>query len=168
MEKEVIAALIGAGGGIVAALIGKLPVEKVTSYILRRRSNIPEIMHTKWKAEWKYEDGSPLPSGTVTFIKWTKDNLFEGFGEITYPNKQYKYSIRGEVSPRGVVVLTYKAEGFPTEANIGTASLLLSTDAQGLTGTWVGFEGTKQPDGTEVFKLRGGKVTMHKIKDLKP
>src|SRR5713226_3268504 len=139
MDTKVTVALITAAGTLLAALIGKIPLEKGLSYWRRRESGIPDIMGTKWKAEWKYEDGTLLPSDTVTFSNWTKNNLFEGFGEITY-GKLYKYLITGEVSPR-VVVMTYKAEGYPKEANIGTACLLLSTDGQDLRGTWVGYEG---------------------------
>lgn len=171
MWSKIILIVVTGLVSILTTWIGRIPVEDWISAKMRRQylgPNAPQIANTRWAAEWKYEDGSPSLNDIVTFSKWTKDNLFEGFGEITYPNKQYKYSIKGEVSPRGVVVLNYKAEGYPTEANIGTACLQLSGNAEDLAGTWTGLQGVKQSNGTEVFELRGGKVAMHKIKDLGP
>ena len=171
MNPQVKGALIGAAATLLAGLLAKVPIEKGFSYWFRKGLNIPDIVGTggtQWSAEWRYDDGSAPLRDTVTFSNWTKDNLFEGFGEITYPDARFKYSVTGEVSPTRIVVLTYKAEGYPTGANIGTACLQLSGNARDLAGTWIGLEGAKQPDDPEVFKLRGGKVTMHKIKDLKP
>ena len=159
MKAVIIAALIGAAATIVAAILGMPVVNDWLSSRMRQRSNIPEIMGTKWSAEWGYEDGRPPLNDIVTFSKWTKNNQFEGFGEITHQGKQYRYSITGEVSPSRVVVLTYKAERYPTEANIGTACLQLSDNAEEFTGTWIGFAATT---------LRGGRLTMRRIRKFNP
>jgi hypothetical protein len=162
MPKEITVAIIAAVGGIIVALIGQLPIKDAISARFRSQNNIPQIMGTKWKAEWSYNDGSPSINDTVTLSKWTKDSQFEGSGEVMY-DKLYTYSITGEVSPSRVVVLTYKAEKYPTEVNIGTASLLLSNPPNDLSGAWSGVEARQQPDGSQVYKVRGGKLTMHKV-----
>lgn len=116
-----------------------------------------------WSANW-YREGKKTLSDKVTFSSWINSTQFEGYGEIKYPNKEYKYSIAGEVSRTGrIVVLVYKAERFPTEANIGTACLQLSISAEELEGTWTGFVSDPQPDGTKQPKLMTGKITMKKI-----
>jgi hypothetical protein len=164
MKSEITAAIIGAIGGILAALVGQVPVKDVLSHWARHQNNIPEIIDTKWQAAWYLEDGVLYARDTVTFEKWTKNSQFDGYGEVTHEGKQYKYSISGEVSPNRVVVLIYKAEKFPTEANIGTACLQLSSNAEGLDGDWIGLVSSKESDGSYVPRLRGGKVVMTKIK----
>jgi hypothetical protein len=163
LKKEIIKGVITIIVTVIVTWIGQAPAKDTIYSWLRHRDNLPNVMGD-WRAEWKYEDGSPLPPDTVSFVKWTKKSQFEGHGAINYPNKQYKYSITGEISPTRVVALTYKAESYPNEANIGTACLLLSTDSEDLVGTWTGYQGVKQPDGAEVFKLIGGKVTMHRLR----
>jgi hypothetical protein len=163
MEPQVKAAVISAIATILVAILAKVPLEKALSTWARRRANIPEIMNTQWKAEWSYDDGNPTVVDSVTLEKWTKKTQFGGYGEVDHAGKRYKYSITGEVSPTRVVLLTYKAEKYPTEANIGTAALLLSTSAQDLTGTWSGLEASTLASGTK-YELRGGRVRMQRIK----
>ncbi len=140
--------------GEILAMLTKAPLPEVKGEI--------DIMETKWSADWFYEDGTLYVSDEVAFSRWITNTQFEGYGVVTYPDhdKQYTYSITGEVSRTGVVVLVFKAERFPTEANIGTACLQLSINAQTLTGSWTGFATMKLRDGNEVAKLRGGAVTM--------
>jgi hypothetical protein len=166
----IIVAIVGAVVGAVATALIQPAVQvrrqEEASSKMRRDSNVAELMGSKWAADWYFDDDKNRTlHDTVTFSNWTKDNLFVGFGEITYPNKQYKYSITGEVSPIRVVILNYKAEQYPTETNIGTACLQISGNAEDLAGTWVGLEYAKQPDGTEMPKLHGGKVKMHRIRN---
>ena len=166
----VIVAIVSVTTGVVATALVQPKVQALrqeeASSRMRRESNVAELMGTKWAADWYFDDDKKrVMHDTVTFSNWTKDNLFVGFGEITYPNKQYRYSITGEVSPVRVIILTYKAEQYPTETNIGTVCLQLSGNAEDLAGTWIGLEGTKQPDGTEMPKLHGGKVKMHRIRN---
>jgi hypothetical protein len=165
MDKDITTALIGAGATLAGALIGKFSWDKVTSLSMRRRYGIPEIMRTKWAADWRYEDGSPYVTDGVTFSKWTKKSQFEGYGEVMHGSIEYKYSINGEVSRNGIVVLTYKAEKYPTEANIGMACLELSNSATELIGYWGGRD-SMTVNGKKVYTVRGGTVTMKKIKDL--
>jgi hypothetical protein len=141
---------------VAATWLGRIPVENWLSSRVREQQNIPQIVGTRWKTTWEYDDGRPALSDTVTVSNWTKDSFFEGFGEIDYPgNRHYKYSIRGEVSPNRVVILNYKAEQYPTQASIGTACLVLSTNAEILSGRWIGFQDAAKPV--------TGRVTMHKV-----
>ncbi len=167
MDPTIIVAIISTVGGILVALIGKIPIENFFSHRGRQQNNIPEIMQTRWSADWRFEDGTLYVSDSVTFEKWTKNSQFVGYGEVTHDGKQYKYSIEGEVAPNRIVVLTYKAEKYPLQANIGIACLELSTNAERLEGTWSGISSKKLPDGTKDVGLRFGPVKMHKIKDLK-
>lgn len=175
MNTEIIKALIAAGGTLVGviltAILGPIVkdwVENRKSSRTRLRSNIPEIVASRWGAVWKFQDGTEYAKDTITFSNWTKNSQFEGYGEVTHGAKQYKYTIAGEVSPARIVVLTYKAERFPTEANIGIACLELSVGADHLHGTWAGLIGKKQADGTSIPGVHAGTVMMEKIKDLKP
>src|SRR5713226_9138898 len=105
MREKILIFVMTAVVGIPAAWLGRIPVETWLSARMRHQNNIPEIMGTKWRAEWQYDDGSPpLKDDIVTFSKWTKDNLFAGYGEITINNNQYRYSITGEVSPERVIL----------------------------------------------------------------
>jgi len=157
-------------GGVITYFLGPIAkdwVDNRESSKTRLRSHVPEIICTRWSAVWSFQDGIEYVRDTVTFSRWTKSSQFEGYGEVTHGDKQYKYTIMGEVSPAGIVVLTYKAERFPTEANIGMACLELSIGAEELTGTWSGLLAKKQPDGTKIRGVHGGTVSMKKIKDLK-
>jgi len=111
------------------------------------------IVGSEWDAVWVRKNGSLLPPDRVTFSRWTRTNLFKGFGEIKFGRKLHRYPISGEVTQGKIVVLNYKAEGYPREAIIGTAYLKLSANAQLLKGTWSGFT-SNMPD--------GGTVTMHR------
>ncbi|MFX0116700.1 MAG: hypothetical protein ACFFB3_19285 [Candidatus Hodarchaeota archaeon] len=154
MDPRILSALITAGAMILVALIGKMSLPKIKSYRIRRKYSLPDITKTIWEANWYFEDGTLYVSDQVTFKKWTRTNLFSGYGEVTHGNKQYKYSIEGEMSPKGIVVLTYKAEKFPTEAPIGMACLELSDNAENLEGYW---SGRARGD------IKYGKVKMRKI-----
>jgi hypothetical protein len=175
MNIEIIKALIALAGTVIGviltAVLGPMVkdwVESRNSSRTRLRSNIPEIISTKWSAVWRFQDGAEYVSDTITFSKWTRNSQFEGYGEVTHGGKQYKYTVSGEVSPARIVVFTYKAERFPTEANIGIACLELSVGADELQGTWSGLVGKKQADGTKIPGVHGGSVKMQKIKELKP
>lgn len=157
MDPSIVSALITAGAMILVALIGKVSLPKINSYRLRRKYSLPDITKTKWEADWYFENGTLYVSDIVTFKKWTRLNLFSGYGEVKHENKQYKYSIEGEISPKGIVVLIYKAEKFPTEAPIGMACLKLSDNAENLEGYW---SGRARGD------IKYGAVKMRKIRDL--
>ena len=165
MEKEVVGALVGAGATVLAAIVAKLPLEKAASFWVRSRNNIPEIMKTRWSAEWLRDDGTLFVKDVVTFSKWTRKAQFEGYGEVTHDGTQYKYSIVGEVSPSRIVVLTYKAERYPTEASFGMACMELSENVKELDGYWAGRTSLLQ-DGKRVYAVRVGLVRMRAIKAL--
>ena len=125
-----------------------------------------EITGTRWSAEWCFfEKGEVFAKDRVTFANWTEPNKFEGYGEVTYDDTEYKYSITGEVSRSGIIVLTYKAENYPTEANIGMACVELSSSARELTGYWAGRASFMQ-NGKKLYTVRGGTLRMQRIKDL--
>lgn len=161
MKNKIILIIVSAAAGVVATWLGRIPVENWSSSRAREQQNIPQIVGTRWKATWEHDDGSPAQSDTVTFSNWARDSFFEGFGDIDYPdNHHYKYSIRGEVSPNRVVILNYKAEQYPTQASIGTACLVLSSNAESLSGRWIGLQDAGNPV--------TGSVTMHKVVNSKP
>lgn len=166
MKTQIAVALISAFGGILATLAGRIPIDKIRSKQARSHFGVPEIMRTKWQAEWSYDDGRPTVNDEVTLESWTTANEFKGFGEITSDSGRCTYQISGEVSPMRIVSFTYKAARYPTEAYFGMACLQLSTGASALTGPWVGFDGRPQTGGSEAFELYTGKVRMKKIKDL--
>jgi hypothetical protein len=116
----------------------------------------------RWSADWRYEDGTVYASDEVTLTRWLSNTQFEGYGEVIHHDKKYKYSITGEVSGRGVVVLVYKAERFPTEASIGTACLELGDSATDMNGYWSGRASALQ-NGKKIYIVRGGAVQMRKI-----
>lgn len=157
MQKEIIVGIISAASGILAALIGKIPVEAFKSSRMRSQGKIPSsLIGTKWQARWYKPDGTLFVEDVVTFEKWTKDNHFEGYGEVIWDNKQFKYSITGEVAPNKTVVLTYKAESFPVESNIGVACLRLSEGQRGLEGYWTAYS-------DDLHDLAAAKVSMVRI-----
>jgi hypothetical protein len=162
-DKNLTTTIITAVATILAALIGKVSWDKVFSVLRRRQFNIPEIMKTRWNADWRHDDGTQFIEDKVAFSKWTRKSQFEGHGEATYGDKEYTYPIVGEVSPNRIVVLTYKAEKYPTEANIGMAALELSSDAEQLDGYWVG-RASIEKDGRKMYTLRRGTVKMKKIR----
>lgn len=166
MDPTIVVSIISAVGGIIAAIVARVPIENMFSRRGRQQNNIPEIMQTKWSAEWRFEDGSLYVQDSVTFDKWTKNSQFIGYGEVIHNDKQFKYAIEGEVAPNRIVVLIYKAEKYPSQANIGMAILKLSTDAEELNGNWSGLASKKLPDGSKEEALRSGSIRMHKIKDL--
>lgn len=157
MQKEIAVAIIGGIFGIVTALIGKIPVDAISSSRMRSQSKIPSsLIGSKWRAQWYKPDGKLFIEDVVTFKKWAKDNHFEGYGEVIWDNKQFKYSIAGEVAPNKTVVLTYKAESFPVESNIGVACLKLSEGQRALDGYWIAHS-------DDVHDLAAAKVTMARI-----
>lgn len=142
MWKDIFVAFVG--GVLVLAV--QLAYEHYSS--VNARKDLPDIAGTQWDASWIENNGKSLPHDTVTFSKWTKNNLFEGTGAITYPDHIYHYRINGEVTQGRILVMTYRAEGYPTESIIGTACLKFSSNAKDLDGSWIGFKGDAPAGGT--------------------
>jgi len=170
VSPDVAKELIGAAGtllGVIAtAVIGPIVKDRLEnrrSKQVRSDSNIPEIMGTKWDTYWYFQDGTQYTHESVAFVKWTKSSQFVGYGEVLHDGIEIQYSITGEVSPRGIVALTYKAKNFPTQAYIGTACLQLSASATELDGFWAGFASDKGTGGKKWTELRSGGVTMRKV-----
>jgi hypothetical protein len=118
----------------------------------RTFNRIPVIVPSKWNAIWHLASGEIYTAEIVSFDKWTSLSRFRGLGTVKHGNRLYEYTIEGEISPDRVVVISYKAENFPTESNFGVAHLKLSGNAQELTGNWIGP--------TEAGELVIGKVEM--------
>lgn len=127
---------------------------------------VVNIVGTRWKAEWLFDDGKVYVSDKVTFERWTGQGQFEGYGEATFGDTEYKYPFSGEVSfGTRIVVLTYRAENYPEEGNIGVACMEFSNSARELTGYWAG-RAHRVENGTKSYTVRTGKIEMKKIKDL--
>ena len=164
METDVIVALITLGGLILVALIPKI-WDSLSSLIIRKRSNIPNIINTKWVAKWYKDDFITLyVEDRIEITKWKTKNTFIGQGIMTHsPNgeeTQYIYPIEGEIYPNRIMVFTYKAEKYPTEGLIGTVCMQLEDTAKEINGFWIGK--TKNND-TGTYELKPGKVKMTKI-----
>lgn len=167
MDSTIIVALIGAAATIMAVILGKVPWDKIWSWTFRKHHNIPNVVGTEWTSTWHDEDNKPYATDRVKFRKWTKGNRFAGTGDITYDEggnpRRYKYPIEGEVSPQGIVVLTYRAQGYPTQAHIGMACMELSNSARELSGRWAGRGSKTDASGNKYYTVRFGKVKMVKI-----
>jgi len=166
MSDTIITAIISAAATIIVALLGKFGTITVRSRgyrSYRDKKNIPQIMGTIWSAQWFYEDKSLYVQDTVKFEKWEKNIEFSGYGEMMSGNNLYKYPIKGTVAPSGIVVLSYEAQHFPTEGNIGVACLELSNGTHELRGLWAGRCSKKLDDGNWVNLIRGGKVEMKRL-----
>jgi hypothetical protein len=163
MDVQIWAALIGIPVAVIGALAGKVPVEKWLSTRSRKRAHIPEIMKTQWDCDWFRADGSLQVNDRVTFSDWTKDNQFNGYGEAQYGDTLYKYSISGEVSPSRIVVLTYKAEKFPTGANVGMACFQLNGDATMGAGHWAGYT-PQTADGITTYGIVHGLIKLKRVR----
>ncbi|MGO9318707.1 MAG: hypothetical protein ACLPXT_04495 [Terracidiphilus sp.] len=170
MDVSIAKALIAAAGTllgvIVTAVVGPIVKDRLEnrrSKQVRSGAAVPEIMGTRWDSHWYFQDGTQYTHESVAFVKWTKSSQFVGYGEVLHDGMIVKYAITGEVSPRGIVALTYKAEKFPTQAYIGTACLQLSASATNLDGFWVGFASDDDTDGKKWSELRSGRVTMQRL-----
>lgn len=160
MSTDMKVAVVGLVGAILGATLGAI-LGPITSHWLDDRESSPtrdaiKIMNTKWNATWLKPDGTLYAKDVVTFSNWTKDDRFVGDGDIVLNDKPYRYAITGEVAPNRVVILTYKAEQFPTQSSFGTVCLSLSGDGLTLTGYWL----HRPSDALEVV---AGKVTMTRI-----
>jgi hypothetical protein len=168
MDPSITAAIISAVATILAAIIVPIPIKVVLSWLFRKRQNIPQIMGTVWKADWYTETGELYVSDKIEFKKWTRNNKFKGSGEMMTgiePDenpRRYVYPIEGEVAPNRTVILVYRAENFPTQSLIGTASLRLGESARDLIGYWVGPRKFLNSEGEKDWKLISGKVKMKK------
>lgn len=166
MDPSIGAALISAASGILIFILGKIPYDSLKSRFFRRRHDIPNIMKTNWSCEWFYEDNAIYIKDTIKIIKWKRYNQFKALGQqvrdIDGKSQSFTYPIIGEVSPFRIIVLTYKAEKYPTQAFIGMACLQLSGDANMMNGFWCGLASKEQPDGSRIPALRTGKVKWKK------
>ena len=76
---------------------------------------------------------------------WIGENEFRGYGISKHGTdsrpETYKYSFTGQVEPVGVILLTYRAEGYPVAGNknVGIAILQIKNEHK-LTGIWYGFQ----------------------------
>jgi hypothetical protein len=158
MDSTIIAALIGVAGTI----IGKISFTKAASWFFRSQHNIPDIKGTQWSCEWYFENSELYVKDEIRIVKWTQDGRFKGVGRQEKKRDPtahvFEYPITGEVSPTRVVVLTYKAEKYPTEGHIGMACMELNMEAKEMLGHWCGMASKKLDDGTKISTLRHGKV----------
>jgi hypothetical protein len=164
MDTNIISALIGVAGTIIVFFLGQVPWNSISSSILRKQQNIPNIMGSTWKATWYEDNDKVYVEDRIEFNKWTKQNKFVGSGDMTEnldgkPDR-FIYPIEGEITAARKVVLIYRAEKFPTESLIGTACMELNESASELKGWWVGQRKIKNDKGETEWKLLPGKVKM--------
>ena len=169
MDQGIIALII-ALIGLVSAILGflsKIPWDIVVGLIFRKGQNIPQIIGTKWEASWYGENDDVYVKDVIELKKWTKKNQFSGLGLMTTDpdgrSVDFLYPIEGEVTPGGLVLLTYRSPNFPTQSLIGTACMQLGASASELSGWWVGPRRVKNPSGESEWKLLPGKLKMRKI-----
>ena len=169
MDSTIAAAIITGVVTLLAALLGPIPIRNLLSQSFRKRQNIPEIMGTAWKADWYTETGELYVSDKIEFKKWTRDNKYEGFGDmmtgiepVEHP-RRFIYPIEGEITANRTVILIYRAEHFPTESLIGSACMELGASARDLIGWWVGPKRLINSAGEKEWKLIAGKVIMKRI-----
>ena len=163
-DPRITAAIITAVASIIVTLLGKVQFDKIISKRFRDQKDIPDIVGTVWAAEWYFEDDELYVKDEITLEQWTRKGHFEGHGEVLHDDTKYKYPITGEVTASRIVVLTYKAEAYPTEGNIGTACMDLSDGAKKLRGRWAGRASGTADGGEKVSFIRGGRVTMKRIR----
>jgi hypothetical protein len=148
MRVEIIAALIGVVGSILAAAIGwSLTTfqQENSSAGYRRKLGLPDPLG-HWKCRWFRADGSVYVADDVEIEAWVKNGRFRGKG--TQP--RLSYVIDGEIDGTRVMALTYRTVDFPTKAYVGVACLIFDVDGENLSGYWYG----RASDG----ELVGGKT----------
>jgi len=146
MDPQIVSAIIGAVGGIGAALVGKASLESYKSASFRRRHAIPDIRNTKWTCQWFFGDKELYVEDTVEMQRWTSRGSFRAIGY----QSGLTYSIEGTIDPSRTVMLTYLAGKYPTEGFVGTACMTLSVKGDAMDGWWCG----QVADG-----IRGGRVS---------
>ena len=136
MSDRIIAALIGAGATIIAALIAWLAsatVQNRASSKYRRDLGLVDPVG-RWECDWFNEDGSLYISDIIEIESWIKKGAFKGRGI----QATLSYTVRGEIDSTRVMALTYRTEDFPTKAYVGVACLTFNIDGQSLSGYWYG------------------------------
>lgn len=144
MDNTVIAAIIGAIGGVVSATIPLVLTPILKSKAYRSHNKIPDILGS-WKNEW-YIGDRLYTEDMFKIEKWSKKNHFEGTGYD--PKSQYRLS--GEVDVSRIVVGSYIDSKYPTLGYIGTFIMELSVDGKVMEGYWHG----RTPNGD----IEGGRV----------
>ena len=163
MDPTITSSIISVIGTLIATIIGKISFSKVASLFFRHSKNIPDMKGTRWYCKWIYEDGRTPIEDEIEILKWTKKSNFKGSGHQTR-ERVFDYPITGEVSPSRVVVLIYKADKYPEQANIGTASLQLDIRGENMNGYWCGLGSKKMDDGSTIYTLHHGQVKCTKLR----
>ena len=168
MDPAITSSIISVIGTLLVAIIGKMSFTSITSKRFRSTHSIPDIKGTRWLCEWFYENDELYIKDEMEIVKWTKDGRFKGVGHQVRgadpAARVFNYPISGEISPSRVVVLTYKAEKYPTEAHIGMACVQLTVGADQMLGHWCGLASGKSEQGTKIATLRHGKVNCTKLR----
>jgi hypothetical protein len=144
MDKTILAAIIGAFGGIVAAIISAVLGPWIMSKSYRSHNQTPDILGT-WENEWYIED-KLYTKDTFEIERWSKNNRFEGTGH----EAKGPYRLSGEIDVSRIVVGTYVDTQYPSLGYIGTFILELSIDGKVMEGYWHGR--------TAKGKIEGGRV----------
>jgi len=149
MDATIIAAIIGAAGGIVSTLIPLVITPLLTSIKYRSKNKIPEILY-RWESEWYIKD-TLYSKGICELEKWTKNSRFEGTGQ----DPKGPYKLYGEIDSSRFVVGSYVDTEYPTLGYIGAFILELSIDGKIMEGYWHGR--------TTGGDIEGGRVVFRRI-----
>lgn len=167
MITETILIMLGIVGAAIEEIIRQIVIPKFASSKFRSNHKIIDITGY-WSCKWFYDDRKEPLEDEIEIVKWTKNSKFEGFGhqkkEIDGQTRVFNYPVSGEVSPSRIVVLTYKADKYPTQGNIGTASLHLDISGEKMSGYWCGLGSKKMDDGGTITALNHGKVECKLLK----
>lgn len=167
MITKIILVTLGILGTAIEEIIRQIVIPKFASSKFRSNHNIIDITGC-WSCKWFYDDRKEPIEDEIEIAKWTKDSKFEGFGhqtrEINGQRRVFNYPVSGEVSPHRIVVLTYKADNYPTQANIGMATMQLDVRGENMSGFWCGLGSGRSEDGTQIAALRHGKVECAKLR----
>jgi hypothetical protein len=166
-SEGIVTALIAAVATLLAAVIGKISFDSISSVLFRRNNNIPNIIPTAWKATWYSETNEVYVVDQIELKKWTSTNKFTGTGDMSvdvdgHP-KRYVYPVEGEITPGRMVVLTYRAHNFPTQSLIGCACMELGESANDLIGWWIGKKRVQDSSGEKKWVLISAKVKMTRL-----
>lgn len=170
MDNSVIIGLFISGGISIGAtgcaLVALARMDWISKHF-HSHNNLPNIIGTQWDCEWFLEDGNLDVRDRLEILKWTKNSQFKALGHqsrtIDGKIRKYTYKIKGEVAPSGAIVITYKADKYPTQGNIGVACMELSLNAETIEGLWCGRKSAHTIEGEKVIRVRGGKVKCTRI-----
>ena len=149
--ENILAALIGAVGVVVAALLTTYG-KNLRASVSRRKLGFPDIEGV-WQAKWYVEKNGEQELYLEDKVYIEKVKGFEVFGKGQDPEKG-TYPFRGKISFALVLTLLYEYED-PRSALAGVMVLKVHPQGRKCSGRWYGL--TKEED------ILGGSVTWERV-----